>query len=109
DDFNRPTDDPRVVLNRSRAADQVALDLVAAFLRQHLELSLRLDALGEHRKTQATGKPDHSTYDRDRTVAPAELRDERTVDLDAVERKRLQIRQRRIAGAEIIKRDPDSE
>jgi len=38
-----------------------------------------------------------------------DTRDERPIDLDLVEGERLQRRQRRVAGAEIIHGDPDAE
>src|SRR5438309_3169384 len=47
--------------------------------------------------------------DRDCTVARQQVLDETPVDLQFVEREALQIAQGRIAGAEIVERDADSQ
>src|SRR6185312_13838896 len=94
-----------VALDRQRPADEEALQLVAAFLDQNVALLRGLDAFGDHRKGEAVGEADHGAHDRDRVVALLEIADELAVYLDEIERERLQVRQRRIAGTEVVERD----
>ena len=54
-------------------------------------------------------KTDDGADDRGRLRIAAEIHDEGAVDLDLVERERLQIGQRRIAAAEIVHRDAHAE
>ncbi|GCC44573.1 hypothetical protein chiPu_0028521, partial [Chiloscyllium punctatum] len=95
--------------DRSRPADQIALHRVAAFLGKEGELGLGLDAFGDDRHFKAVAEIDHRAHDRGRLRIAAEIDDEGAVDLDLVERKRLQIAQRGIAAAEIIHRDAHAE
>ena len=55
-------------------------------------------------------KPDHRANDRrcERRCEPSDATKERSI-LIAVERERLQIAQRRVAGAEIVERDAHAE
>ena len=94
-----------IVVDRHRTADQEALDFVAGFLGEEGKLLLGFHAFGHHRQIEAARKPDHRADDGRGLRALFQVADERPVDLDLVERKRLQIGQRRIAGAEIVHRD----
>src|SRR5262249_3291135 len=98
-----------VMLDRLRAADEIALHLVAGFGRQERELRLGLDALRHHRQLEAAAQTDDRADDRRRLRIVLEIGDEGLVDLDLVERKGLQIGQRRIAGAEIVHGDANVE
>ena len=88
---------------------QIALHRVAAFLGEEGELLLGLDALGDDRHFEAVAEADHGADDRGRLRIAAEIDDEGAVDLDLVERERLQIAQRGIAAAEIVHRDAHAE
>src|SRR5258707_9307018 len=98
----RPADQRRVLPNRRGFADEIALHRVAAHLREEAELLLGFHALGDNRHSKAVAKTDHCANDRRRLRIAPEIDDESAVDLDLVERKRLQIAQRRIAAAEIV-------
>src|SRR5665811_701377 len=76
---------------------------------EELELFFGLHALRHHRQSEPAAERDHRAHDGGRLLAAAEIGDEGLVDLDLVERKRLQIRQRRIAGAEIVHGDAHAE
>src|ERR1700680_626339 len=68
--------------DRLRLAEQVALDLRAAFRPQDFELLLGLDALGRSDHAKARAQPGDCADDRDAIVFLAELADEGAVDLD---------------------------
>jgi len=72
-------------------------------------LRLGLDAFRRRRHAERAGDADHRLDDDDVLVTLRQIRHERPVDLDLVERKAAQIAQRGIAGAEIIERDPHAE
>src|SRR4051812_37725034 len=94
-------DKRRILSDRRRLAQQIALHRVAAFLRQEGELFRGLDALGDDRHFQAMAEVDDGTDNRRRLRVLAEIDDEGAVDLDLVKRERLQIAQRGVAAAEI--------
>src|SRR5207244_5026853 len=94
-------DQSGVLSDRQRLADEIALHRVATLFREEAELLLRLDPLGDDRHFEAVTEVDDSANDcRGLRVAP-EIHDKGAVDLDLVERERLQIAQRGIAGTEI--------
>src|SRR5579862_230284 len=95
--------------DRGRSAQQIALDLVAAFFLEEAQLLVGLDAFGDHRQAEALAEAEHGAHDRGRLLVRMDLLDERAVDLDPVERKGAQVRKRRVAGAEIVHRDLDAE
>src|SRR6267154_1557020 len=98
-----------VLPDRRGLADEITLHRVAALLGEEAELLLGLDALGDDRHFQAVAEVDDGANDRRRLRAAAEVHDEGAVDLDLVERERLQIAQRGIAAAEIVHRDAHAE
>src|SRR6185437_14740539 len=98
-----------VLPDRQRLADQVALHGVAAFVGEEGELFQGLDSLGHQRHAEAVAEVDDGGDDRGRLRIAAEIDDEGAVDLDLVERERLQIAQRGIARAEIVHRDAHAE
>src|SRR3954464_6130606 len=95
-------DQDSILPDRRGLAEQIALHRVAAFLRQETELLDGLDALGDDRHFEAMAKIDDGAHDRRRLRIPAEIDDEGAVDLDLVERERLQIAQRGVPTAEIV-------
>src|SRR3954451_9208657 len=100
---------PGIVADRQRFADEIALHRVAAFIRKEAELLLSFNALGDDRHLKPVAETDDSSDDRSRLRVPSEIDDEGAVDLDLVERKRLQVAQRRISTAEVIHRYADPE
>src|SRR5882757_5714709 len=95
-----------VLPDRERLADEIALHCVAAFFRQETELFLGFDTLGDDRHFEAMAEIDDGANDRRRLRVPSEIHDKRAIDLDLVERERLQIAERGIAGTEIVHRYP---
>jgi hypothetical protein len=94
-----------IIANRKRTACQIALNLVASFLQEERALGLLLDAFGEHRNFEAVRQPDDRADNRRGMMIVLEVGNEGTIDLDFVEGKGVQIRQRRISLAEIVQRD----
>ena len=92
-----------------RASEQIALHLVAKFVLQELQFGVGLDAFRQHRQAQSTSEAEHGADDGRGLIVAMDRLDERAVDLDLVERKRAQVRERRIAGAEIVHGDADAE
>ena len=68
-----------------------------------------LDALGHHGLVQLSRQGDDRGDDGVVARILAEVADERAVDLEHVERQPLQVRQRRVAGAEIVDRQPHAQ
>src|SRR2546430_10946330 len=99
---NVAADQCRILPNRKWLADEIALHRVAALLGEKAELLLRLYALGDDRHFQRMTEIDHGPDDCRRLRIAAEIDDKGAIDLDLVERERLQITQRRIAAAEIV-------
>ena len=87
-------DDRRVGVDGTRPSDEMTLNLVALLAGENGELVGGLDPFGQNRDAQSVGEPDDRPDDGERTVAAPEMRNERAIDLDAIERKLLQIRQR---------------
>src|SRR5260370_34124580 len=86
--------------------EQIALHFCAAERAKQFALRLRFNAL-RRRRYVACGSDIHYRLDNaGRPVRLSQVVDEAAVDLDFVERKALQIAERRIAGAEIVERDP---
>src|SRR5690606_21503772 len=106
DGFRPPGETLGHRLGAERPLVDVALHMAAAVQADEVELVERLDAFrgGVHaeRLREAGDRGD------DRAVATASLgraADEALVDLDLVERRLLQIAERRIAGAEVVERE----
>src|SRR5882672_4143948 len=76
-----------VLSDRRGLADEIAL------LRKETELLPGFHALGDDRHFEAMAKADHRPNDGRRLRISSKIHDESTVDLDFVERKRLQITQ----------------
>ncbi|GCC48752.1 hypothetical protein chiPu_0033275, partial [Chiloscyllium punctatum] len=76
---------------------------------KHVALLLGLDTFRGRRHVARGGNVHDGLDDRGRRAGSGKILDEGAVDLDLVERKALQIAQRRIAGAEIVERDAHAE
>src|SRR3546814_12033411 len=74
------------------------------------EIVVRLDPLGGRLHVERARKPDDRRDDRRvHAVLVGRPQDEALVDLDLVERRLLQIAERRIARSEIVERQPHAE
>ena len=96
-------------LRRLGAIEQEALGGVAAGRLEVAELLSGLDALGGDRQLQRVPELDHRVDDRDVLLVVGKPAHERPVDLDAVDGQAAQVLERRVAGAEVVDRDPDTE
>src|SRR3546814_934197 len=85
------------------------LDLVAATGEQILFLLLGLDAFGNDADIKAARHRDDRIDDRGVGGIVGDVANERAVDLDLVDRKAGQVRKTRIAGAEVVDDDRDTE
>src|SRR5712671_729123 len=94
---------------RHRLAEQEALGLVTAFRFRHFELLFGLDALDYGGDPQAGGEARHRADDGAGIVALRHVAHELAVDLDLVEREASQVGERRVAGPDIVHRDPHAE
>jgi hypothetical protein len=83
--------------------------MIAGLVREEGQLLLRFHAFGDDGNIQTMAEPDHRADDRRRLRIASQIHHECAVDLDLVERKRLQIGQRGIAAAEIVHGDADAE
>jgi len=68
-------------------------------------LCVRFDALGEDRDSQTATETDDSPDDGHRMVIVFQIVHKNAVDLDLIERKRMQVRQRRVSRSEIVHGD----
>src|SRR5258705_288808 len=91
--------------DRRRLADEIALHRVAPLVGEEGELLLGFDAFGYDRHLEPMAEADHRADDRGRLRVAPEIHDKGAVDLDLVERERLQVAQRGIPAAEIVHRD----
>src|SRR6266849_3503046 len=84
---------------------EIPLGLVAAVRAQEFHLLNGLDPLGDHAHRERMRERDHRL--RDRRVVPflVDPADERTVDLEAIDRQPRQIGEARIARAEVVHGD----
>src|ERR1700721_2160492 len=96
-------------VNAGRPPEKIALHLVAKLGLEKLKLGGRLHALSKYRKIERPPEPKHRANDRGSLVVDVDRLDEGAVDLDFVERKRPQIRQRRITGTEVVHGDANAE
>src|SRR5437016_2358071 len=96
-------------LGRCRLGEEITLAFVAVVLAQEGELLRGLHAFGEHTQAEAVAHGDDRL--RKRRVAPAfdEARNERPVDLQAVDRQAGEVGEARIAGAEVVHRNLHAE
>src|SRR6478672_2494825 len=92
-----------------RPAEVEALSLLAAELAHDRVLLGGLDPLGDQVELQRMPEVDDPLEQHKVAVLGADLRRETPVDLDDVDRELAQIRERRVAGAEVVEREDDAE
>src|SRR3970282_570423 len=88
-----------------RLVEEVALNFVACVAAQEFVLLRGFDALGAYGYAELSAHRDDRFGDRLVFRVLRDLANERAVDLQRVYRKLLQLRQRRIARAEIVDRE----
>ena len=92
-----------------RPRQQKSLCLVTAALAQPFQLTGPLDALGRHRDVEAFAEREDCACDGRIARRTLDIVHERLVDLDAVRREAGDVRQRGVAGAEIVERNAATE
>jgi hypothetical protein len=107
--FHADADQIEVPLDQVGTADEIALHLVAGLARQEGALGLRLHPFRDDRNVEGTREAQDRADDLGRLGSGLKVGDEAAVDLDLVERERLEIGQRGVPGAEIVHRDADAE
>src|SRR5947208_17162409 len=80
---------PGIVADRQRFADEITLHRVAAFVREEAELLLGFHSLGDERHLKAVAETDDGPDDRRRLRVLSDIYDERAVYLVIVKRNRL--------------------
>ena len=98
--------DARELVGRDRAAEQEALAEAAAERAQGVGLLGLLDALGDQHQAQRLA---HGHDRLQQRAVLARVAGEGAVDLQDVHREPAQVAQRRVAGAEVVDREPDAE
>src|SRR5690348_12968125 len=96
-------------LGRVGSGEQVALAELATELLEHGQLALVLDALGDHPGAERVAGGDHRPGEGPDVGAAVGPADELAGDLDDVDLEPAEIAQRRVAGPEVVDRDPDAE
>ncbi len=91
--------------DRQWAAEQVALERLAAVLFEELVLRAGFHTLGDHRETEGFAQCQDGSGDGGVIAVVQGIAHEGLVDLDLVQRQAFQIGQRGIAGAEVIQRE----
>ena len=91
-----------------RLAEDIALRIFAAELVELDRVRIRLGALRHHVHAEIVRERDDRAQDH-RPRALVVGAHERLIDLDGVERKALKVGERRMAGAEIVERQPGAE
>src|ERR1700733_768178 len=92
-------------VDRRRPAQEITLNLVAAFLLQEAQFLVGLDAFGNDRQPEALAEAEHRPHDRRRLLVVMDRLDDGSVDLDTIKREVAPVGKRRITGAEIVHRD----
>src|SRR3954447_8261220 len=101
--------DQRVVVSdRQRFAQEISLHRVAADVGQKCQLLLGFHTLRYDGHFEPVAETNDGPDDRGRLRVASEIDDERAVDLDLVERKRLQIAQGGIAATEVVHGYPNA-
>jgi len=96
------TDQFGVVRDWEWPTGQITLHLVAAFLHEERMLGFGLDPFRQDRLIKASAETDDCVHDSPGVVVVFQVANKDTIDLDLVEPERLQIRQGRKSGSEII-------
>src|SRR5882762_9475450 len=99
----------RAVLRRRRPGKQISLRIRAAELAQLLELLPTLDTFRNHLDVQMAGHGDDGTDDGEIAQVRHQVTHETAVDLERIHAPALQVREARVANAEIIDGDAHTE
>src|SRR3954468_7115451 len=91
------------------SGEPVPLRAIAPERQQRVELPTRLDALRHDRQAQCVTEAHHRGDDRGVLALDAEAGYEGEIDLYRAEREPLEVAERRVAGAEIVDRQPDTQ
>ncbi len=86
-------------------SDREPLRDVAAKSAQMSPLRARLDSLGDDERIERVGEVDGSADDGIAARVVREVRDEAPVELDLLERQPVEVRERRVARAEVVDRE----
>ena len=97
------------LLGRDRPAEQVALRLVAAVAAEQRLGVGALHALGHGPQPEAAAELDERAHDDGVLVVHGHRHHERLVDLQLGDRQAPEVGQRRVAGAEVVHRQPHAE
>ena len=93
-----------------RLAEDIALDLADPEFADEAQIVVGLDPLRRGIHVETLGERDDGADDRGIAVrGRGRAADEALVDLDLVERRLAQVAERRIAGPEIVEREPHAE
>ena len=92
----------------ARAREEEALYMGASGGAREIELLARLDAFDDDGDAQAFRQRGGCRHDLAALVIIGRVRGEAAIELDRVDRKSLEVLQRRIAGAEIVERELDA-
>src|ERR1700694_3511937 len=98
----------RAVLCRRRPGKQIPLRISAAELAQLLELLPTLDTFRDHLDVQMPGHGDDGADDGEIAHVRHQVTHETAVDLERIYTPALQVREARVANAEIIDCDGDA-
>src|SRR5690606_37117473 len=97
------------ILDRNRTTDQIALGQIAPVSPQEIQLILGLHTLCDNLNSEVMGKIDHSASNHRVIMALSDISDERSVNLQHVDREIAQVPERRVAHAKIIDRQMGSQ
>src|SRR5207249_7399293 len=92
-----------------RRRKQITLRLIAAEVGEQVPGRPLLDALSDGGHAELAREADRGVDDQGVAVVLAKRGNELAVDLQRVRREALEVGQRRVAGAEIVDRDLDTE
>src|SRR5947209_13784026 len=93
------------VVRREGLREEMALRRRTAEHLQDAELLFVLDAFGDDVQAEIGAEVDQRGDDHAAVDAGLQLAHERAVDLDALDRQPLEVRERGVAGAEVVERD----
>ena len=95
-------------VERHRAADAEALRHVAVEALQAVQHLVGLHAFGDHLHAQVVAEVDDGPHDHFVLLVEQHVGHEAAVDLQLAHRQVAQVAERRVAGAEVVDRQPDA-
>src|SRR5258708_737564 len=94
---------------RTWPAEEEALREVAVEPLEASSLLLGLDSFGDHLELEPVTEVDDAADERFRFGTLAEAGDEAAIDLELMDRQHAEVGQARVAGSEIVERDPHAD